>query len=54
MGESIQLLQVERKICHLGTSTTLQYSSLTFVMVICEILAAKHNDLSQEQVEKHC
>jgi len=37
MGVSIQLLQVERKICHPRPSTMPQYSSLTFAITFKDL-----------------
>jgi hypothetical protein len=69
MGVSVQLLQIERKNCHCKPPTTPQYLSLMFVITfkdftnnyyICwdklsclATIATKHNNSSQQQIEKH-
>jgi hypothetical protein len=66
----IQLLQVERKTCHHKPSTTFWYSSSMFATTFknlinnhynywdqlsyLAIIATKHDNPSQQQVEKHC
>jgi hypothetical protein len=70
MGVSIQLLWVERKICHHGPPTMLQYLFSMFTItfkdltnnhysywdeLLCLVaIVTKHDNLSQQQVGKHC
>lgn len=65
MGASIQLLQIERKIYHHKPPPMPQYLSSMFTIIVkgfpnnhykCwdGLIATKHNNPSQQQVEKHC
>jgi hypothetical protein len=66
MGALVQLLKIERKICHCGPPTTTRHSFSTFTIWLKDFtnnhyncweqllsIAPKHDNLSQ-QVEKHC
>jgi hypothetical protein len=66
MGALVQLLRVERKICHCGPPTMARHSFSMFTISLRDLkknhyncwdqlllMAPKHDNLSQ-QVEKHC
>jgi len=65
MGASVWLLQIERKISHHKPPPMDQYSSSMFTITIKDFLnnhyicwdgliSTKHDNPSQQQVEKHC
>jgi hypothetical protein len=47
MGATIQLLQVETKICHCGPSKMPQYSSLTFAITFKDLTNNHYKSLLQ-------